>query len=46
MYIKYQKSYLKMHDRLSDIDATRVENALLKFATDPFHPSLRNHALK
>lgn len=46
MQIRFHKSFLKKYNKLSLCQRKLVDEALDKFAHNPFEKSLKNHALK
>jgi addiction module RelE/StbE family toxin len=46
MKIIRTKKFVKNYSNLRHNEQSRVEEAILKFVNDPYHPILRNHALK
>ena len=46
MQVRAEKEFIKAFEKLSKTSRTAVELALEIFLEHPFHPKLRNHALK
>ena len=45
MKILFHPSFGKPYGKLRESERSRVEDRILLFSQDPFHPLLRNHAL-
>ena len=45
MQIFFKKSFVKQYHKLQKTDRLKVDNALVLFEKNHFHPSLKNHAL-